>query len=169
MRHLGEVVAVTSGDMVHRRHDCPMRGTVTLELVGDQSERYRTLTLQGFAKEAHHCTPISARLHEDVNQVPVLIDGTPQILPLTVDRDKDFVQKPRIPETTPSSFQLPCVLGSEIKTPLSDGFVGNDDPALRDIPEAQAEPIVMPDGVANDFGRKTVSVVGGSAAQTLMT
>ena len=53
---------------------------------------------------------------------------------------------------------------NELQTPLSDGFLGNDDPALGEhifhIPEAQAEPIVMPHGVADDFRRKTVSVIG---------
>ena len=38
----------------------------------------------------------------------------------------------------------------------SGGFVGNDDPALGEqlfhIPKAQAELIIMPAGVANDFG-----------------
>ena len=103
-------------------------------------------------------------LDEDVGHVTVLIHRTPQLLPLAVDRDKDFIQEPRVPEAALPSFQLTCVLRTELQTPLPDGFVGNDDPALGEqifhIPEAQAKPIVMPDGVAADFGRKTVSGIG---------
>ena len=152
--------------MVDRRHDRPEGSTVTLQLVGNQSERYPALTLQEFAKEALRSTTVAPRLDEDVDHVAVLIHGTPQILPLPVDRDEDFVQEPRIPETTLPSFQLPCVFRTELQTPLSDGFVGNDDPALGEqishIPEAQAEPIIGPDSVADDFRRISVSAVARS-------
>ena len=45
----------------------------------------------------------------------------------------------------------PSVLRSELATPLPDGFVGNENAALReeflDIAEAQGEPMVLPDTV----------------------
>jgi hypothetical protein len=41
--------------------------------------------------------------------------------------------------------------------------VGDNDPALGqkifNVAEAQAEPVIQPDGVADDFGRKPVSVI----------
>ena len=68
--------------MVHRRHDRPECCTVTVQLVGNQAKRNPPLTSQEFAKEALRCTTVASRLDEDVDHVAVLIDGTPQIVPV---------------------------------------------------------------------------------------
>jgi hypothetical protein len=39
---------------------------------------------------------IAAALHEDINGIAVLIHGTPQILALPLNGDKDFVDMPDI-------------------------------------------------------------------------
>ena len=78
--------------MLCRRHDRPDCRTVTLQLVCDQAKRNLCLTLQEFAKETFRRTTVAPRLDEDVDHVSVLIHGTPEILPFTVDRDEDFVQ-----------------------------------------------------------------------------
>ncbi len=70
---------------------------------------------------------------------------------------------PRVTEATSSPLEPTGILGTEFLTPLPDGFVGDDDSALceaiLDVSEAQAEAVVQPDGVADDFGRKTVSAI----------
>ena len=40
--------------------------------------------------------PSTLRLYEDVDQVTVLVHRAPEILALTVDRDEDLVQEPRV-------------------------------------------------------------------------
>ncbi len=49
--------------------------------------------------------------------------------------------------------------------PLADGFVRDRDPPLGeeifDISETQAEAVIEPDGVTDDFGRESVSVIAG--------
>ena len=95
--------------MIHRRHDRAELRTVTLQLIGDQAKRNLSLTLQEFSKKALRCTTVAPRLDADVDHLAVLIHGTPQILPLSVDCDEDFDQEPRISEATLSSFQLPRV------------------------------------------------------------
>ena len=154
--------------MVHRRHDRPERRAVTLQFVDDNAKRNLALSLQELDKEAFRRTTVTPGLDEDVDHVAVLIHCTPEILPFAVDRNKDFVQEPRITETALSSLQFPCVLRTELRTPLSDCFVRNDDPAFREqifhIAKAQAEPIVMPHGVTDDFGWESVSMIGGSRA-----
>ena len=46
---------------------------------------------------------------------------------------------------------------------MSNGFIGDHDSAfgekILDISETQAETMIDPDGMANDFDRKTVTVV----------
>ena len=108
-----------------------MRYAVAPEFVGHQPPRRASLTLQKFAKEPLGCTAITMWLHQDVDQVPVLIDSTPKILPLTLDRHEDFVQVPSVTQSTVTSLQVGGVLRTELPTPLADRLVGDGDPAFR--------------------------------------
>ena len=78
-----------------------MCDTVAAQLVGHEPHGFLSLTLQQSAKESPRCTPVPTGLYEDVDQVTVLIHRAPEILALTVDRHEDFVQEPRISESTP--------------------------------------------------------------------
>jgi len=90
-------------------------------------------------------------------------DSAPKVVSLASDAHEEFVEVPRITQTPLSTPQLPSVIRTEFPTPLPNRLVGDNDPALGqkifDIAEAQAEPVIQPDGVADDFGRKPVSVV----------
>ena len=97
-----------------------------------------------------------------------MIHRAPVILALTVDRHEDFVQEPRVSESTLSSLQLPSVVGAELPAPLANGFVGHDDSSfgqqILNIPEAHAVSVVEPDGMADDVGRKAMPMVAGPAS-----
>ena len=142
-----------------------MCDTVAAQLVGHEPHGFLSLTLQQSAKESPRCTPVPTGLYEDVDQVTVLIHRAPEILALTVDRHEDFVQEPRISESTLASLQLPSVVGAELPAPLANGFVGHDDSSfgqqILNIPEAHAVSVVEPDGMADDFGRKAMPMVAG--------
>ncbi len=73
-----------------------MRCTVASQLVGDQPPGLASLTFQQLAEEAFSRTPIAARLEQDVDHVAVLIDRTPEILPLPLDCHEEFVQVPGV-------------------------------------------------------------------------
>ena len=107
--------------------------------------------------------PIAPRLDEDIDDISVLVNSAPEILPLTVDRQEEFVQVPSVAQATFSALELSGVLRTKLPRPLSDGLVGHDDAPLGeeifDIPEAQTESIVEPDRMADDLGREPVSVV----------
>ena len=154
--------------MVHRRHDRPERCTVTLQLIGDQSQWRLPLPLQELAKEALRCTAVPPRLNEDIDHVSVLIHGTPQILPFAVDRYEDLVQEPCISESTLSSFQRLCIVETEFRAPPADCLVGYDDASfgkqILDISEADTKSIVEPDCMADDFAWISVPVIEGSGA-----
>ncbi len=148
-------------------HDVPMGDMVAAQLVGNEARRFLSLPLQEFPKESPRRAPVPAGLDEDVDQVTVLVNRTPEILALTVDRDEDFVQKPRISESTLSALQLPGVVGAELPAPLPNAFVRHDDSSfgkqILDIPEAHAVSVVHPHGVADDFRRKAMPEVAGSS------
>ena len=116
-----------------------MGNPITSQLVGDEPQWLFSLTLQESLKESLCRKPVPTRLHQDVNDVAVLIDGTPEVLQLAVDSDEHFVQIPRIAEPTLASFESPGILGAEFDRPLSDRFVRHDHSTLceqiLDIPE----------------------------------
>ncbi len=167
MRDFGAIVRVLGRVMGDQRHDVPMCNTVAAQLVGHEPHGFLSLTFQEFPKEFSRRAPVPAGLDEEVDQVTVLVDRTPQILALTVDRDEDFVQKPRITEAALSSLQPPGVVGAELLAPLPNGFVRHDDAPFGqqvfDIPEAQTVFVVQPHRVADDVRRKAMPKVAGSS------
>jgi hypothetical protein len=69
-----------------------------------------------------------------------------EILSLALDSHEEFVQVPSVTQAALSSLECPGVLDAELLTLLSDGLVGDYDPALRqkvfNISEAQAESVI---------------------------
>ena len=78
------------------RHDGPVRCPIATQFVGHQAPRFASPALKKLAKEPLGCTPIATRLHENVDDVAVLIDSAPEILPLTLDRHEELVQVPGV-------------------------------------------------------------------------
>jgi hypothetical protein len=102
-------------------------------------------------------------LNEDVDHIPILVDSPPKIVPLALDVHEELVQVPGVSHATLPTSEVPCVLRSELPTPLPDGLVGDDDPPLRqeffDVAEAQTESVIQPDGVTDDLRWEAVPVV----------
>ena len=59
-----------------------MRNTVAAQLVGHEPHGFLSLTFQEFPKESSRRAPVPTGLDEEVDQVTVLVDRTPQILTL---------------------------------------------------------------------------------------
>jgi hypothetical protein len=109
--------------------------------------------------------PIAPRLDQNVEHVTVLIDGTPEVVQPTPDCHEDLIEMPGVAQATLSSLERAGILGTELETPLPNGLVGDLHAALCQeilyVPEAQREPVVEPDGMADDLGRKSLSPVAG--------
>jgi hypothetical protein len=103
------------------------------------------------------------RLNQDVDDIAVLIHSTPEILLLAVNSNEDFVQVPNIAEAALTPLQFSGIVRTELLTPESNRFIRDDDSAfgekILDISEAQAETMVNPDGIADDFWRETMTVI----------
>jgi hypothetical protein len=136
-------------------------------LVGNNTKWFSSLAAQQPSKESFCGAPITARLNQDVYHIAILIHGTPQILLLPVDSNEDFVQVPNIAQAALTPFQFSGVVGTELLTPDSNGFIRDDNPALGqkilNIPEAQAEAMVNPHSIANDFWREAMTVIARAA------
>ena len=68
---------------------------------------------------------------------------------------------PGVALAAPAVPQLPCVVEPERSTPVPNRLIRHGDPPfgeeIFDISETQAETIVEPDGVTDDFRGKSVS------------
>jgi hypothetical protein len=102
-------------------------------------------------------------LYENIQHVAVLIDGTPQVMPVAIDGENHLIQVPLITRTGTATPERIGILLAERAAPFADGFVGHDDPMdpeqLFDIAIAEAEAVIQLDTVANNLGGKTMVFV----------
>jgi hypothetical protein len=102
-------------------------------------------------------------LNEDVDHIPILVHSPPEIVPLTLHVHEELVQVPDVSLMSSPTPEVPRVVESELPTPLTYGFVRDDDSPLcqevLNITETQTESVIQPNRVTDDLGRKPVSAV----------
>ena len=86
--------------------------------------------LQQLPKEAFGSVLIPAFLEQDIQHLAILIDGTPQLVALSINRDKHFVKIPRVTQPHLAVTQLRGEGRPKFQTPLTDRFVANGYPPL---------------------------------------
>ena len=122
-------------------------------------------SLQKALKEALCRVGIASRLNENIEHDTILIDGTPEIVLHALDQDEDFMRVPLIPWPWPPTPQAVGETCCELLAPAPDGLVGDDGASLSqeqlNIPQAETEHVVEPDGVADDLGGKPVAIGSG--------
>jgi hypothetical protein len=79
------IVLVLTGAMDNRRKALPMCSRITPKLVGAQLPGCLCLMFQDPTKEAFSGSTISTLGDQDIDHVPILIDGPPKIEALTTD------------------------------------------------------------------------------------
>ena len=117
---------------------------------------------QHFTKEANGSLLISSLLNQDVNSIPVLVNGTVDIVTLTTDTHKDLVHEPGVSAASSLAAQSIRIPGPKLVAPAADRLIGNYDTALRqyifDITTTRTETVIEPDYVLNDNWRKAMTV-----------
>jgi hypothetical protein len=100
---------------------------------------------------------------KDLEDMAILIDRPSEIVPLTMNREKDLIQMPLI---TPSTATAPKMVGISLAVllaPLTDRLIRRDVPTgeqrFFDITITETETEVEPGVLANHFGRETVVLV----------
>jgi hypothetical protein len=61
---------------------------------------------------------IAAFLDQNVDRITVLINGTPQIVQFTANRDKYFIKEPSVAQAASALFQLVGVVRTKPTAPL---------------------------------------------------
>jgi len=122
------------------------------------------LTFHQFLEKPRRCLFVLVFLHQNIENIPVLIYGAPQVSPLTSNRhDVNLNHVPCVAKRASAFLDCSSIRWAEFVTPIADSFVGNNYSTLRqkilNIAKAETESMIQPDCMADDFGRKTVSVV----------
>ena len=163
VRDFSSVVLVLAGSMGDGWEDLSMRSRIASKLVGYELPWWSPLTFQNLAKEAFGGSLVSVAGDQNIQDVAVLVHRSPKIMTFAADSDEHFVHVPDVTEPTLSSAQSMSILGSKLPAPGSNGFVGYSDAPLSekvlDIAKAQREPMVQPDGMADDLGWKAVASI----------
>jgi hypothetical protein len=164
---LGTVVRVLTRVVERTGKNIPGSRSVARKLVGQQLARLFPLAFQHLTKESLSRPGVAATLDEDIEDVTILIDGTPQVVDLSAGGDEDLIDVPSVPKSALPTLEGSAVAGPELQTPAPNGLVGDDDASfgeeVLDIPEAQRKPVVEPHGVADDLGWESVAVISGFA------
>jgi hypothetical protein len=94
----------------------------------------------------------------------MLIDGTPQVKLDALDPDEHLVHMPFVARPGPPTAHSLCKATAKLLAPPPYRLVGDADPALGqkqlNIPQAQAEHVVKPDGMTDEFSREPGAVMG---------
>jgi hypothetical protein len=163
MRVFAPVIEVATLAMLHPGQELPLHHAVAPELIGDHHAWYVWQPFEQLAKELLRGLLVAAALYQDVEDVVVLIDGAPEVMTFTIDGEKHLIEVPLIPWLSASTLQLIRVVLPKFLTPLADGFMGDDDPALEQellhIAIAQGKAVVEPDAMANDLTGEAVVFV----------
>jgi len=141
---------------------------VAPQFVGHHSPWLTAMRLQQALEEPLGGLRISPRLQKNINHFTVLIDRTPEIVLLAPDLREDLVDEESVAIALLVAFQPFGILGAKFDAPKTNGLITDSDPPLGqeilDITSAQVEPMVEPNGVLNDLGRKSVTSVQRSGS-----
>ena len=161
-----KVVAARSGDDLDVLHGVEHREVPNRRPIAPELVRVNDLRNVILAEEAHEkrlgCFGIAVFLKENVQHIPVFVDRSPQPVFDPADLDAHLVQ---MPPGTATRFSVAEFFGEErskFDVPLPQGLVADLNTALVEqflnIPLAEWEAVIEPQGVADDAEGKTVAV-----------
>ncbi len=92
MRILRAVVQPSMATMLHARHDLLMGSFVAAELVRDQHTRDVLAPRKQLAEDLLGGYLVASALHQDIQDVPVLVDCPPHVVGFAVDLQEHLVE-----------------------------------------------------------------------------
>jgi hypothetical protein len=106
---------------------------------------------------------VASALDQHIENLALVIDGTPEIHPLAADAHHHLVQMPAIARPTATLAQPSRDRGTELEHPSPHRFVGDVEPSFGqqflDIATAQGEAEIQPNRVLDDLGREAMAAV----------
>src|SRR5215831_3431589 len=94
----------------------PERAGVGAQLVGDENFRHEALLLEQLAHQPQRRPRVASTLDQHVENLALVIDGTPQIHPLAGDEYHHLVQMPAIARPRATLAQPRAIAGPNFST-----------------------------------------------------
>ncbi len=91
VRDFCPVIRVAVGVVNHRGHSRAVCGGIAPQLLCHHPPGLASLTVQEATEEAFRCALISMGLDQDINDISILINSSPKILPLPLNGYEQFV------------------------------------------------------------------------------
>jgi hypothetical protein len=157
------VIEVRVLAVFYARQRLPPRGRMAFQSVGDDDSRDVRTSFEPLPKELRGGCFVAATLDQNIEDMAILIDRPPQIVPPPLNREKGLIQMPRIARPGTSAAQLIGVSLAERAASFPDRLVGHRDAAGKQqcfhIAVTEAEPVVEPHTMADHLCGKAVMYV----------
>src|SRR5258708_2847790 len=151
--------------MLHARQDLTFGRTIALQFIGDDHAWHVLEPYAELTEEALRCFFVASALNQNIEYISILIHRSPQIVPLAIDFEKHLVHMPFVATTRVAATQCIGIGLPKLQTPLSNCFIGDDDPALcqqfLDIAKTEGETEIQPNGMGDNFRLEAKTFVVG--------
>jgi hypothetical protein len=100
------------------------------KLVGDQQFSHEPLLFEQLAHQPQRRAAVSAALNQPVENLALVVDGTPQIHPLAGDAHHHLIEVPAIARPRTALTELSRDDGTEFQRPSPHRFIGDVEPSF---------------------------------------
>src|SRR6266436_300444 len=163
MRVLRPIVASKPLLMRAGQPQMPECRAVGAQLVSDEQSRRKALLLEQLAHQPQRRPGVASALDQHVEDLALVVDGTPQIHPLAGDPHHHLVKVPAVARSMATLAPPSRDRGTEFPHPAPHACVGDVEPSfgqqLLNIAVAQGEAEIEPDRVLDDLGWEAVAAV----------
>ena len=140
------------------------RGAVGAEFIGYNRRRREALLLQEFPHQPNCRPSVPAGLNQEIQDFALTVHGTPEIELPPSNYDDHLVQVPAFGRSWPPTLNPPRIGPTEFQDPSSNCLIRDVETTLGkpvlNVPIAQRETAIEPDGMLDDDRRKAVTTVG---------
>jgi hypothetical protein len=163
MRVFRAIAQISALSMFNIGKQLALSHAVASQLIGHDHARHILKAFQQPTEETLRGVGIPPWLNEDVEHNANLIHDTPEIVLHALEPYERFVEVPCVSWTGPAAAQMAGKGLAEFLAPAPDRLIGSDNASFSrdqlDIPQAEAERMIQPNGMADDLGWKTVAVM----------
>src|SRR5262245_33034837 len=117
MRVLAPVIEGAALTVFHPGQNLPFRRAVALQLIRNDDPRYVLQPLEQLTEKLLRRLFVAAPLHEDIEDIVVLVDRAPEVMALTINREKYLIQVPLVTWLGASVLQLIGIILPKLETP----------------------------------------------------
>ena len=140
------------------------RGAVGAEFIGYNRRRREALLLQEFPHQPNCRPSVPAGLNQEIQDFALTVHGTPEIELPPSNYDDHLVQVPAFGRSWPPTLNPPRIGPTEFQDPSSNCLIRDVETTLGkqvlNVPIAQRETAIEPDGMLDDDRSKAVTTVG---------